>query len=80
MGELFVRRVGHGPRVVLLHGSVLASQLCWIRQLPLADRFALEMVDRAGYGRSDQVSLGEDFDADAPLVAGLLGEDRKSVV
>ncbi len=74
MGELFVRRAGHGPRVVLLHGSVLASQLCWIRQLPLADRFALEMVDRAGYGRSQQVSPGEDFDADAPLVAGLLAD------
>jgi len=56
MGELFVKRVGHGPRVVLLHGSVLASQLCWIRQLPLADRFALEMVDRAGYGRSQRRS------------------------
>jgi pimeloyl-ACP methyl ester carboxylesterase len=72
MGELFVKRVGHGPRVVLLHGGALASGLCWSRQLPLADRFALEIVDRAGYGRSQQVSPGEDFDADAPLVAGLL--------
>jgi pimeloyl-ACP methyl ester carboxylesterase len=74
MDELFVKRVGHGPRVVLLHGSVLASELCWSRQLPLADRFALEIVDRAGYGRSQQVSPGEDFDADAPLVAGLLAD------
>ena len=74
MGELFVNRAGHGPRVVLLHGSVLASELCWIRQLPLADRFALEFVDRAGYGRSQQISAGEDFDADAPLVAGLLAD------
>lgn len=74
MGALFVRRVGRGPRVVLLHGGVLAGELCWRQQLPLADRFALEVVDRAGYGRSQQVSPGEDLDADAPLVAGLLAE------
>jgi pimeloyl-ACP methyl ester carboxylesterase len=74
VGELFVKRVGHGPRVVLLHGSVLAGALCWSRQLPLADRFALEIADRAGYGHSQQVSRGEDFDADAPLVAGLLAD------
>jgi pimeloyl-ACP methyl ester carboxylesterase len=60
--------------MVLLHGGVLAGALCWTRQLPLADRFTLEIVDRAGYGRSQQVSPGEDLDADAPLVAGLLPE------
>ena len=74
MGGLFVKRVGRGPRVVLLHGGVLAGELCWSQQLRLADRFALEIVDRAGYGRSQQVSPGEDLDADAPLVAGLLPE------
>jgi pimeloyl-ACP methyl ester carboxylesterase len=58
--------------VVLLHGGVLAGELCWSQQVRLADRFALEIVDRAGYGRSQQVSSGEDLDADAPLVAGLL--------
>ena len=67
-------RAGQGPRVVLLHGGVLAGELCWSQQLRLADRFALEIVDRAGYGRSQQVSPGEDLDADAPLVAGLLAE------
>ncbi len=72
MGGLFVKRAGQGPRVVLLHGGVLAGELCWRQQLRLADRFALEIVDRAGYGRSQQVSPGEDLDADAPLVAGLL--------
>jgi pimeloyl-ACP methyl ester carboxylesterase len=74
MGGLFVRCVGRGPRVVLLHGGVLAGELCWGQQLPLADRFRLEIVDRAGYGRSQRVSPGEDLDADAPLVAGLLAE------
>ena len=72
MAGLFVQRVGQGPRVVLLHGGVLAGELCWGQQLRLADRFALEIVDRAGYGRSQQVSPGEDLDTDAPLVAGLL--------
>jgi pimeloyl-ACP methyl ester carboxylesterase len=48
--------------------------LCWRQQLQLADRFALEIVDRAGYGRSQRVSPGEDLNADAPLVAGLLTE------
>jgi pimeloyl-ACP methyl ester carboxylesterase len=74
VGGLFVRRAGRGPRVVLLHGGVLAGELCWTQQLRLADRFALEIVDRAGYGRSQQVSPGEDLDADAPLVAGLLAD------
>ena len=72
VGGLFVRCAGRGPRVVLLHGGVLAGELCWGGQLPLADRFRLEIVDRAGYGRSQRVSPGEDLDADAPLVAGLL--------
>lgn len=74
MSALFVKRVGRGPRVVLLHGGVLAGELCWGRQLRLADRFTLEIVERAGYGRSRRVSPGEDLDADAPLVAGLLAE------
>jgi pimeloyl-ACP methyl ester carboxylesterase len=79
VGGLFVNRVGEGPRVVLLHGGVLAGELCWRQQLPLADRFALEIVDRAGYGRSQQVSPGEDLDADAPLLAGLLPEEAHLV-
>ena len=74
MGGLFVKRVGQGSRVVLVHGAALPGELCWHQQLRLADRFALEIVDRAGYGCSQQVSPGEDLDADASLVAGLLPE------
>jgi pimeloyl-ACP methyl ester carboxylesterase len=74
MTDLFVKRIGHGPRVVLVHGGVLAGELCWHQQLPLAERFALEIVDRAGYGHSQRVSPGEDLDIDAPLVAALLAE------
>ena len=74
MAGLFVQRAGQGPRVVLLHGGVLAGEFCWRQQLRLADRFSLEIVDRAGYSRSQQVSPGEDLDADAPLVSGLLAD------
>jgi pimeloyl-ACP methyl ester carboxylesterase len=74
MSGLFVHRAGRGPRVMLLHGGVLAGEMCWHQQLPLADRFGLEIVDRAGYGRSQQVSPGEDLDADGRLAAGLLAD------
>jgi len=79
VGGLFVERLGQGPRVVLMHGAALAGELCWHKQVPLADRFALEIVDRAGYGRSQQVSPGEDLEADASLVAGLLPEEAHLV-
>jgi pimeloyl-ACP methyl ester carboxylesterase len=58
--------------VVLPHDAVLVGELCWSQQMGLADRFALEIVDRAGYRRSQEVSPGEDLDTDAQLVAALL--------
>jgi hypothetical protein len=79
VAELFVKRADRGPRVVLVHGAVLASTaLCWRQQLPLAERFALEVVDRAGYGHNQRLSPGEDLDADAPLVAGLLADGAQT--
>jgi pimeloyl-ACP methyl ester carboxylesterase len=66
--DLFFREVGHGPRVVLLHGAVLVGELTWRAQLALAERWTLVIVDRAGYGRS-RVSRGEDLETDAVLVA-----------
>jgi pimeloyl-ACP methyl ester carboxylesterase len=60
--------------VILLHGAALPAELCWRAQLPLADRFTLEIVDRAGYGLSQAISPGEDLDADARLVPELLGD------
>jgi hypothetical protein len=52
MAGLFAQRADRGPRVVLQHGGVLAGELCWRQQRQLAERFSLEIVDRAGYGRS----------------------------
>jgi hypothetical protein len=33
MDGLYVKRVGRGPRVLLLHGGVLAGEPCWTQQL-----------------------------------------------
>lgn len=72
MAGLFAQRTGTGPRVVLVHGGVLFGELTWREQLPLAERWELSIVERAGYGRSRHVHDGEDPQVDAPLVADLL--------
>lgn len=74
MAELHINRVGAGTPVVLVHGGVLAGELTWREQLPLAERWELLIVHRAGYGPSRSVSDGEDAQVDAPLVAQLLGD------
>ena len=74
MGGLHATVVGSGERVVLVHGGVLAGELTWRGQLPLAERWRLEIVERAGYGRSRHLHDGEDAAVDAPLIAELLGD------
>jgi pimeloyl-ACP methyl ester carboxylesterase len=69
---LDVMRVGTGPRVVLVHGSVVGAQRTWRRQLELASRFELVMPNRPGFGASLPATRG-DFEAEAPLIAELLG-------
>ena len=39
---MHVERLGSGPRLVLVHGSVAPGWLTWNAQKPLADRFELE--------------------------------------
>lgn len=68
--RLHVHRWGDGPRVVLVHGSVLGGKHAWRAQRPLADRWALLAVDRLGYGASP--AGREDFEVDARLVGPLL--------
>jgi pimeloyl-ACP methyl ester carboxylesterase len=79
MSRLFARRVGQGPRIVLLHGGVSVGEFTWREQLPLAERFTLVIVARAGYGQSDSIGAGEDLDADGRLVPELL-EDGAHLV
>jgi pimeloyl-ACP methyl ester carboxylesterase len=67
-----VERLGSGPRVVLVHGSVVGAET-WSRQRPLAERWALELVTRPGFLPLEPVER-VDFEADAPLVAAQLGD------
>ena len=44
-----VEKLGAGPRIVLLHGSVTPGWVTWNAQKPLADRFTLVVPIRSGY-------------------------------
>jgi pimeloyl-ACP methyl ester carboxylesterase len=67
-----VERLGAGPRVVLVHGS-MSGPAVWTLQRPLAERWRLEIVARPGFPPNPPADR-IDFDHDAPLVAGLLGD------
>lgn len=73
MPKLSVTEWGSGPRVVLVHGTILRGEPTWAAQLPLSGRFTLVVPDRFGYGSS---SPGEpsDWERDARDVAELLGD------
>jgi pimeloyl-ACP methyl ester carboxylesterase len=66
-------RVGSGPLVVLVHGSVVGAGVTWRKQLPLARHWTLCMPNRPGFGGSPPMERG-DFEAEAPLIAELLGD------
>jgi pimeloyl-ACP methyl ester carboxylesterase len=70
---LDVIRTGSGPSVVLVHGSVVGAERTWRRQLSLASSFTLVIPNRPGFGHSPEPARG-DFEAEAPLIAELLGE------
>jgi len=71
--ELDVACHGEGQRVVLVHGSVVGAQRTWRRQLTLGDRWTLVLPNRPGFAASPPLARG-DFQAEAPLIAELLGE------
>lgn len=62
-------RDGSGPPVLLLHGGLMSGASAWTEQAPLAGRWTLIRVDRAGYAASAALSAGEDFHLDARLLA-----------
>jgi pimeloyl-ACP methyl ester carboxylesterase len=70
-GELEVKRLGAGPPVVFVHGSVVGPHRTWRHQLDLAERWLLIMPYRPGFGTSPPLARG-DFEAEAPLIAELL--------
>ena len=71
---MYVERVGSGPRVVLVHGSMGHGSVSFEPLRELSDRYTLEFVDRRGFGRSAPREHGVDFALDAEDVAELLGE------
>jgi anti-anti-sigma factor len=68
-----VTRAGHGPPVLLVHGSVVGADRTWRHQLDLAESWRLILPNRPGFGASPPLARG-DFEAEAPLVAELLGD------
>ena len=71
--DLDVRRTGSGPPVVLVHGSIVEAPRTWRHQLELAEHWSLCIPNRPGFGDSPPLPRG-DFDAEAPLIAELLGD------
>ncbi|MHB8235612.1 MAG: alpha/beta fold hydrolase, partial [Solirubrobacteraceae bacterium] len=71
--DLEVTRLGDGPRVVMVHGSVVGAERTWSHQMELAERWELVLPNRPGFGASLPLARG-DFALEAPLIAELLGE------
>lgn len=70
--QLHVTRVGEGPPVVLVHGSIVGAARTWRRQMALGDHWSLCIPDRPGFGRSPPLARG-DFELEASAIASLLG-------
>ena len=77
---IHVTRLGSGPRVVLVHGSVANGLDTFSGQEPLASEFSLELVDRRGFGRSPARDGSVDFERDADDLVELLERDGEGVV
>jgi pimeloyl-ACP methyl ester carboxylesterase len=71
--DLDVERLGGGPPVVLVHGSIVGPGQTWRAQRELAARWTLVLPHRPGFGASPSLPRG-DFEAEAPLIAELLGD------
>jgi pimeloyl-ACP methyl ester carboxylesterase len=74
MNQLVVEQIGEGEPVVLVHGSIVGARATWSRQLPLAERWSLMLVDRPGFGANPHLDGRVDYELDGALVAGLLSE------
>ena len=68
---MHVERLGSGPRLVLVHGSVAPGWLTWNAQKPLADRFELVVPIRSGYPPNPPLDA-IDFEVQAEELAALL--------
>lgn len=69
---MHVETLGSGPRVVLVHGSVVNGRATWGPVLaPLGERFELVILDRPGFPPHPDAEA-VDFEEHAGLVAELL--------
>ena len=73
VSDLDVERVGSGPTVVLVHGSIVGARQTWRKQRSLGASWTLVMPNRPGFGDSPPLERG-DFEVEAELIAELLGE------
>jgi pimeloyl-ACP methyl ester carboxylesterase len=71
--DLDVERVGSGPTVLLVHGSIVDGRRAWRHQLELAEHWTLCIPNRPGFAASPPLARG-DFELEAPLIAELLGD------
>jgi len=71
--DLDVERIGSGPQVLLVHGSIVDATVTWRAQRELAKRWSLVIPNRPGFGSSPPLPRG-DFDQEAPMFAELLGD------
>ena len=69
--DLDVERLGAGPRVVFVHGSIVDARRTWRKQVELAERWELWFPNRPGFAGSPPLDRG-DFELEAPLMAELL--------
>jgi pimeloyl-ACP methyl ester carboxylesterase len=68
---MHVERLGTGPRLVLVHGSVAPGWLTWNAQKPLAERFELVVPIRSGYPPNAPLDA-IDFEDQAQELAAVL--------
>jgi pimeloyl-ACP methyl ester carboxylesterase len=71
--DLDVERIGAGPPVVLVHGSIVDAGRTWRHQRELAEHWTLCLPNRPGFAESPPLARG-DFALEAPLIAELLGD------
>jgi len=70
---LAVERLGQGPPVLFVHGDIVGPELTWRKQHTLAERWSLVIPSRPGFGQSPPLERN-DFEAEAPMFAELLGD------
>jgi pimeloyl-ACP methyl ester carboxylesterase len=71
--DLDVERLGEGPPILFVPGSVVGADLTWRRQRELSRSWTLIFPNRPGFGDSPPLPRN-DFELEAPLFAELLGD------